>query len=99
MSLLADGDLLYCSPGGTENNIVALERHTGKTIWSSKAVGETPGYGSPLIVQLQGRKILITSSEYSILGLDAASGELLWTYELAFKGELPCNSPYFDGQY
>jgi outer membrane protein assembly factor BamB len=45
------------------------------------------------------RKIIVTSSEYSILGLDASNGDLLWNYELEFKGELPCNAPLYDGEY
>nr|NQU89585.1 PQQ-like beta-propeller repeat protein [Bacteroidota bacterium] len=96
--LLVDGEILYCSPGGEENNIVALNRFTGKLIWSSPAKEETAGYGSPLLIELPARKILVTSSEFFILGLDAGTGELLWSYELAFKGELPCNSPVFDGE-
>ena len=98
MPLLVDGEKLFCSPGGKEKNIVALNRLTGKLIWSSPAKGETAGYGSPLLIELPLRKILVTSSEFFILGLDAGTGELLWSYELAFKGELPCNAPVFDGK-
>lgn len=31
-SLLVNGDMLYCQPGGAENNIVALNRFNGKLI-------------------------------------------------------------------
>ncbi|MEI6454768.1 MAG: PQQ-binding-like beta-propeller repeat protein [bacterium] len=91
-----DGDKLFCSPGGEKNNVVALDRFTGKLIWSSPGKGETAGYGTPLLIILQDRKILVTSSEFFILGLDASTGQLLWSYELAFKGEVPCNTPLFD---
>ena len=42
-SLLVNGDLVYCQPGGIENNVVALNRFTGKTVWTQKAVGQLEG--------------------------------------------------------
>ena len=89
-------DKLFCNPGGPQNNVVALNRFTGELIWSSPAKGETAGYGASLLIELPDRTILITSSEFNILGLDANTGVLLWCYELAFKGEVPCNAPVFD---
>jgi outer membrane protein assembly factor BamB len=98
MRLIIDGERLFCSPGGPQNNVVALNRFTGDLIWSSPAKGETAGYGSPLLIDLPDRKILVTATEFNILGLDAGTGELLWSYELAFTGEVPCNTPVFDGK-
>lgn len=99
MTLAVDGKRLFCSPGGLKNNVVALNRFNGKLIWSSPALGETAGYGSPLIVDFPTRKLLVTASEFNILGIDADTGELLWTYELSFKGDLPCNTPIYDGEH
>jgi outer membrane protein assembly factor BamB len=98
MRLLMDGEKLFCSPSGLKNNVVALNRFTGALIWSSPAKGEPAGYGSPLLIELPERKVLVTASEFNILGLDAGNGELLWTYELAFAGDVPCNTPVFDGK-
>lgn len=96
MNLALSGDLLYCFPGGKENNIVALNRFTGKTEWTSKGVGELAGYGSPLVFKKGKRKILTIFSEYSLLGLDASSGKLLWQHALNDMGEIPCNTPIYD---
>jgi outer membrane protein assembly factor BamB len=99
MPVLIDGDQIICSPGGKENNIVALDKHSGDLLWSSPGVGETAGYGKSLIVQRAELKILMTFSEFTFLGIDASTGEVLWTYDLNFKGELPCNQPvYKDGE-
>ena len=51
-NLLYDGNILYCSPGGPEANIVALDRNTGKLIWKSKGGDEKSAYGSPVIIQI-----------------------------------------------
>ncbi|MBT3251953.1 MAG: PQQ-like beta-propeller repeat protein [Candidatus Marinimicrobia bacterium] len=96
MDLLINDELLYCFPGGSENNVVALDRLSGKMIWSSKGIGEQAGYGSPIMVSLSQRHVLVIFSEYSLLGFDAISGEMLWTHSLNEIGEIPCNTPLFD---
>ena len=95
MPVLIEGDQLYCSPGGTENNIVALDKYSGKLLWTSPGVGESAGYGKPLVIRRGGLKLLMTFSEFTFLGLNAHTGELLWTFDLNFKGELPCNQPLY----
>ena len=80
-AIYVDGDKIYCMPGGTEHNVVALNRHTGDLIWSSKALGERPGYNSPQMINLPERKILVTFSAYHLIGIDAETGELLWSHE------------------
>jgi len=95
MPVLIDGDQVFCSPGGKENNIVALDKHSGNLLWSSPGVGETAGYGKPLLVRRGELKILMTFSEFTFLGINASTGEILWTYDLNFKGELPCNQPVY----
>ena len=95
MPVLIDGDQLYCSPGGKENNIVALDKYSGELLWASPGVGESAGYGKPLVISRGELKILLTFSEFTFLGLNADTGELLWTFDLNFKGELPCNQPLY----
>jgi outer membrane protein assembly factor BamB len=77
-SLLIDGDIVYCYPGGSENNVAALNRFTGQTIWTSKAMGDSVSFCSPLIVNLPERKVLINMTSKNFSGLDAQTGELLW---------------------
>jgi len=99
MPVLIDGDHLFCSPGGKENNIVALNKHSGNLLWTSPGVGESAGYGKSLVVQRDGLHILMTFSEFTFLGVNARTGEVLWTSDLNFKGELPCNQPiYSEGE-
>lgn len=80
-SPLVDEDNIYLVPGGADTNVVALNRFTGAIKWICKGVGQVPGYNSPYLIQLPARKILVTFSAYSLLGIDAATGELLWTHE------------------
>lgn len=80
-SPLVNGDLVYLVPGGKDTNVVALNRFTGKISWISKGLGFLPAYNSPVLITLPDRKILVTFTAYSMLGLDAATGELLFTHE------------------
>jgi outer membrane protein assembly factor BamB len=96
-SLLVNGNLLYCSPGGEENNIVALDRFTGKRIWSQKARGEIEAYGSPIVIKREARDILMTFTELSFHGIDAKNGELLWTHPQDTAGNLHGNIPIIEG--
>jgi len=95
MPVLIENDRIYCLPGGPDTNIVCLNRFSGEIIWISGGNGETPGYTSPLVIRHHDRKLLVTFSEMALLGLDAETGALLWTYELSLKGNLPCNQPIY----
>lgn len=78
-SLLVDGDVVYCHPGGAEKNVAALNRFTGKTIWTSSGTGDSASFCSPVIVNLPGRKVLVDLTHKNFSGLDAGTGELLWS--------------------
>ena len=77
-SILIDGDKLYCTPGGKENNIIALNRFTGKMIWSSPAFREKATYCSPILINHNGHRLLVNLTSTSIIGLDADNGEMQW---------------------
>jgi len=79
-SSLVEGDRVFLVPGGADTNVVAMNRFTGKILWVNKGRGEIPGYNAPYLIRLPKRNILVTFSAYTMLGIDAATGELLWTH-------------------
>jgi len=74
-------DRVFWTPGGKRDNVVALDRFTGELIWSNPAFGEYSAYNPGQLINLRERSIFVTFSAYHILGLDAESGELLWSQE------------------
>ena len=62
-------------PGG--GRVLALDPATGDEIWVWRGVG--PGYASPIVVEIEGQRQVVTLTESSIVGLDGASGSLLWS--------------------
>ncbi len=97
--LLVNNDIVYCSPGGADTNIVALNRFTGKMIWKSKALGDTTAYCSPILINLPSRKLLVTFTIHHMIGLDASTGELLWSYKQDSDRDIQACTPLFDNGY
>ncbi len=108
-NLLYDGNVLYCTPGGSGASLVALDRNTGKMIWKSKGNGNKSAYCSPIMIKVQNRKIIITMMEKSVCAFEASTGKLLWQYEhindtgvhpnvpVYINGYLYCTSGYGKG--
>jgi len=98
-SLLIDGDKLYCTPGGKENNMIALNRFTGKKIWSSPGFREKATYCSPILINHNGHRLLVNLTSTSIIGLDAGNGEMYWRIHQFQDNKIHANTPvYFDGK-
>ena len=96
---VVDGKIIYVTPGGKRNNVVALNRHTGELIWSSPALGELSAYCTPLLFEHNGRKILATHTESHLIGIDAVSGQLLWSYPHTNRWSVHPNTPiYHNGE-
>ena len=98
-NLLFDGKVLYCTPGGEDASLVALDRNTGKELWKSKGNGETSAYCSPMVIQLQSKKLIVTMMEKSICGFDASDGTLLWKFEHINKTNVHPNTPIYKDGY
>ncbi len=78
---LTEGDKVFWTAGGKENNVIAMNRFTGKLIWSNKGFGEPSAYNSPKLITLYTRKIIVTFSMYHLMAFDTETGEMLWSDE------------------
>jgi len=97
-TLVVDGEVIYCTPGGEKNNVLALNRLNSDLIWSGQGKSEKSAYCTPLIVELPARKILVTMTENHILGLDTKDGRLLWSHPQTNEYSVHANTPlYHDG--
>lgn len=94
--LLLNENLVYCFPGGTDTNAVALDRFSGKIIWVSKAMGDSTAYTSPALIRLPQRNIIVNFSIHNLIALDAATGELMWNKPLKGEGDIQANTALYD---
>jgi len=98
-TVVVDGELVYVTPGGKKNNIIALNRQNGNLVWSSPGKGTSSAYSTPLLVELSARKLLVTMTAGHILGLDAKDGKLLWSFPHSNRHEVHANTPiYYNGE-
>lgn len=81
-NLLIDGDKLFCTPGGVENNVVALNRKTGETIWTSKGNSDSTAYSTPILIERGGKKFFVNQTDKSIISIDTENGKLAWKFDL-----------------
>lgn len=99
-SVIVDDEKVYSFVGDDKNNMVALNRFTGETVWSSEALKDTFSYCSPVLVNLTERSVIVTHSRHHIYAVDCSNGEVLGTYfweGYEYDGE-HCNPPvYADG--
>jgi outer membrane protein assembly factor BamB len=91
-SPLVEGDIVIVQPGGTKKNSVAgYHKDTGKLVWT---VGDDPmGYASPISITVAGKRQVVVPTGQSMLGIDAAKGEVLWRHPFGNKFNATCASP------
>jgi hypothetical protein len=98
-SPLVDGDKVIITPGGKKGLFAALDRKKGTVLWQSKDAPFACSYASPIVAEISGVRQYIALPQEGPVGVDAASGALLWHGEPAAKyGDMVCCTPiYHDG--
>lgn len=97
-SLLIDGNKVFCTPGGPDASVVALDKMTGDTIWTSKGLSEAAAYCTPDLIEHGGRRMVLTMTAKSVVALDPETGAILWTHEHITKYDIHAVTPvYADG--
>ncbi|MDZ7315745.1 MAG: PQQ-binding-like beta-propeller repeat protein [candidate division KSB1 bacterium] len=95
-------DKVIVTPGGALATMAALDKMSGRIIWTTKIEEETANYCSPILVERGGRKIIVTMLQHYLVGVDALDGKLLWkdafsAYQDSPKDINPVSPVYVDG--
>jgi outer membrane protein assembly factor BamB len=89
MSPVVDNKVVIAHVGGQDKGaLTAFDTETGAVKWSNDMDG--PAYSSPIIVTLAGVRQLVTFMQKDFVGVDAATGKLLW--KIPQKSEYDENS-------
>jgi outer membrane protein assembly factor BamB len=94
-SPLIDGNVVFVTPGGRDAGVVALDKMTGKTIWTSKGLSDEAGYSSIVIGDVQGVRTLMTITSEAGVGVRARDGKLMWRYGRVANGTANIATPIF----
>ena len=93
-SLILHKNMLIVHLEGTQNPYVAaLDKKTGKTIWKSVRPAEIydplepvyrKSYQTPIVIEANGKELLISNSSFLCFAHDVNTGEVIWTIEYGY---------------
>jgi outer membrane protein assembly factor BamB len=81
-SVLIDGDVLVCTPGGKKATLVALKKKDGAAVWTCAVPeGDAAGYASAIAVEAGGVRQYVQFLGGGLVGVEAKTGKFLWRYD------------------
>ena len=104
-SPLVDGDKVIVTPGGKNAILAALNKKTGAVIWTTdmKDIGNRGGdgaaYSSVVISNGAGVKQYVQLVGRGVIGVDAATGKMLWGYNNIANGTANIPTPIVKDDY
>jgi outer membrane protein assembly factor BamB len=94
-SPLVDGEKLILTPGGRAASIVAVDKQSGKWIWSSQDLSDAAGYASCIVCEVGGVRCYTTLTAEAGVGVRASDGKLMWRFGKPANGTANCATPVF----
>jgi outer membrane protein assembly factor BamB len=94
-SPLVDGEHVIVTPGGSNASIVAMDKASGKTIWTSQELSDGPGYSSCVIGDVGGIRTIMALTDRAGVGVRAGDGKLMWRYERVANRTANVATPIF----
>jgi outer membrane protein assembly factor BamB len=101
-SPLIDGDKVIVTPGGADAALVALDKKTGAVIWKAAIPGgRGAGYASAVVSEAGGVRqyVQVLDKKRGVVGVDAAGGKLLWSYNRICNGTANIPTPIIKGDH
>jgi outer membrane protein assembly factor BamB len=96
-SVLIHENLAIVTPGG-KNCIVALDKTTGETVWTSEGFNAPAHYSSCIVFTYENVPIIVNGTGGGIVGVDARTGAVLFSNNWSAGNTANCPTPaYADG--
>jgi len=74
--LVLNGQVIAHVGGHDKGALMAFDARTGASKWANEMDG--PAYSSPIVVDMAGTRQVVTFMQSAFVGVDAATGKLLW---------------------
>jgi outer membrane protein assembly factor BamB len=92
MSPLVDGDAVIVHVGGPgDAALTAFDVANGNVKWTW--TGDSPAYGSPIVVDLGGVRQVVTFTHRNLVGVSRDKGELLWSRPFQTPSDTTSQTP------
>lgn len=89
------GRVIFHIGGKDKGALTAFDLVTGDPRWTW--AGDGPGYASPVVATIGGTRQIVTPTQTKIVGVDAASGALLWERPLVHQFNSNSITPVING--
>ena len=90
------GGKMIVTPGGPNATMVALDKHTGEPLWTTRKLSHPACYCSPILVERGGLQIIVTMVKEGLVGVNAADGSVLWFASHRNRYDNHMNTPVFE---
>ena len=97
-SVLVDGNLVICTPGGSQGTLAAFDKTTGKKVWQSGEWTDPAQYSSIIPATHNGARQLIQLTMQNVGAVNAADGKVLWKSPFSGKTAVIPSPIFNDGQ-
>jgi outer membrane protein assembly factor BamB len=94
-SPLVDGERLVVTPGGPGSTMVALDKASGRTIWTTRELSDAAGYASVVAADVQGVRTLMTLTAEGGVGVRASDGKVMWNHRPVANRTANITTPVF----
>lgn len=105
-SPLVDGEKVIVTPGAADAALVALDRTNGEEIWRAALPAEMgeaglpgAGYSSAMVSEAGGIRQYVQLLGQGLVGVEAATGKVLWTYNRVANDVANIPTPLVEGDY
>lgn len=97
-SVLIDGEKAVVCTGSANGSVAALNKDTGETIWTG-GNADAAGYSTPVPATILGQKQYVVFTAGSVVGVNADSGKLLWSFPWTTKYNVNAPQPVIEGNF
>ena len=97
-SVLIYKDLALITPGG-RRCVVALNKNSGKPVWSTEGFQAGAQYSSNYLFNFRGLDMITNGTSEGLVGIEARTGRLLWSNPFSANNTANCPTPIFSDGY
>lgn len=72
------GDRIFCTPGGPQGTMAALNKLTGDVLWRSTSLTDNAQYASPILMDRNGKTEVVQLVMKKVFGVDPQNGKTTW---------------------
>jgi outer membrane protein assembly factor BamB len=95
---LITGDKLILQISGSNNAcVIALDKNTGKEMWRN--LEDIAAYSAPIIIEKNGKRVVVVWTEDSLTGLNPETGEVYWRFPWKTGSGMSISTPVLFNDY